>query len=202
MLTRRWLIVVPSVVAVAAIGLGAWQVVDARSQVSTTRQQLAALRTSDNHKLAVAQAKASKDQNLITAANRALNLLGNKYDAATAPTTTTTSTVPAQTSNGLEVSLTRGSDQVVTGTTFTVTATITRTSSPYDTVNGTVTFSNDGSVLSFCRNVTMQIQIPGAANIATCSMNFTVPGTYDLSAFATANDGQTGSSSLTITVSS
>ncbi len=200
MLTRKWLIVLPSVIAVAAIGLGTWQVVSTRSELDAARQQLTRLRAADAKQLAKTRGQEAATKSALATATQSVKHLQSL--AATTTTTTTTTTVPAQTSNGLGVSLTRGSDQVVTGTTFTLTATIWRTSAPSATVNGSVTFSNDGAVLSFCRNVTLQLQIPGLANIATCSMNFTEPGTYDLSAFATSGNGETGSSSLTITVSS
>ena len=206
MLTRRWLIVLPSVIAVAALGLGTWQVLITRSQRDAARQQLTAasaqlseLRALDGQRLSAAKQKIVQDQRLITAANQALDSLGAKYDQATT-TTTTTTTIPPST--GLSVSLTRSSGQLTTGVGFTLTATVWRTSSPSDIINGAVTFDSDGSPLSFCTKVALSLSFPGPSNVATCSLDFTQPGTYNLSASSSAANGQTGYGALTVSVSS
>lgn len=79
---RRWFVVLPSVIAIAAIGLGVWQIAATRSELRSTQRQLAALRSSDAQKLSAEKRKVASVASALAAEQRAMNSVVN--------TTTTT----------------------------------------------------------------------------------------------------------------
>jgi hypothetical protein len=103
---------------------------------------------------------------------------------------------------GLTVSLSRSSGQLFTGVGFTLTASAVSVMSPNTPPVGTVTFGDGDGAISFCSNEPLIASPYYQGGIATCSIEYSQPGTYTITASASSSDGSTGSGTLTITVSS
>jgi hypothetical protein len=90
----RWLIVLPSVIAVAAIAVGTWQVVSTRSELDAARHQLTNLRATDAKQLAQSRGEETAAKSALATATQSVKHL--QYLS----TTTTTTPCPYVFQNG------------------------------------------------------------------------------------------------------